>query len=68
MRVITAKNPARGCLIAGTSPAPNAVQMRFLSRFGVLLALDQPTHDHLPEFLEATPAEQAIAAEIERGG
>ena len=68
MRVTTAKNPARGCVIAGTSPAPNAVRMRVLYRFGVLLALDPATHDHLPALLQATPAEQAIAEEIERGG
>jgi hypothetical protein len=68
MRVITAKNPARGCVISGLSPSPNSVAMRFLYRFGVILALDQATHDHLPTLLRATPAEQAIAAEIERGG
>jgi hypothetical protein len=64
--VMTAKNPAQGCAISGLSPAPNAVVMRFLYRFGVILALDQATHDHLPALLQATPAEQAIAAEIER--
>jgi len=64
--VMTAKNPAQGCVISGLSPAPNAVVMRFLYRFGVILALDQATHDHLPALLQATPAEQAIAAEIER--
>jgi hypothetical protein len=68
MRVITGNNPARGCAISGLSPSPNAVAMRFLYRFGVILALDQATHDHLPALLQATPAEQAIAAEIERGG
>jgi hypothetical protein len=67
MQVITAKNPARGCMIAGLSPSPNAVGLRVLYRFGVILALDQATHDHVPTLLEATPAEQAIAAEIERG-
>jgi hypothetical protein len=66
MRVITAKNPARGCVISGLSPSPNAVAMRFLYRFGVILALDQATHDHLPALLPATPAEQVIAAEIEQ--
>jgi hypothetical protein len=65
-QVITAKNPARGCVISGLSPSPNSVAMRFLYRFGVILALDQATHDHLPALLQATPAEQAIAAEIER--
>jgi hypothetical protein len=65
-QVITAKNPARGCVISGLSPSPNAVVMRFLYRFGAILALDQATHDHLPALLQATPAEQAIAAEIER--
>jgi hypothetical protein len=66
MQVATAKNPARGCVISGLSPSPNAVAMRFLYRFGVILALDQATHDHLPALLQATPAEQAIATEIER--
>jgi hypothetical protein len=68
MRVITAKNPARGCVISGLSPSPNSVAMRFLYRFGVILAVDQATHDHLPTLSQAMPAEQAIAAEIERGG
>jgi hypothetical protein len=66
MRVITAKNPARGCVISGLSPSPNSVAMRYLYRFGVILALDQATHDHLRTMLQATPAEQAIAAKIER--
>jgi hypothetical protein len=65
-RVTTAKNPARGCVISGHSPSPNAVAMRFLYRFGVILALDKATHDHLPSLSQATSAEQAIAAEIER--
>jgi hypothetical protein len=66
-QVITGKNPAHGCVIAGISPSPNAVAMRFLYRFGVIFALDQATHDRLPALLEATPAEQAIATEIGRG-
>ena len=36
MQVATAKNPARGCVISGLSPSPNAVAMRFLYRFGVI--------------------------------
>jgi hypothetical protein len=39
--------------------------MRFLYRFGVTLALDAATHDHLPALIQATPAERDIAAEIE---
>jgi len=65
MKVVTAKNPARGCFIAGLSPSPYAAPMRFLYRFGVVLTLDQATHAHLPALPEATPAERDIAAEIE---
>jgi hypothetical protein len=71
-RIVSAANPAQGCVAQGivgargATPTPGAPQALYLERFGLYYAANDLAHTDDPNDPVASPAEQALAAEIAR--
>ncbi|MGH2485029.1 MAG: hypothetical protein ACRDHE_03355, partial [Ktedonobacterales bacterium] len=69
-RVISAANPAQGCIAQGivggpdATPTPTAPQALYLERFGLFYAANDLAHSDAPGVPVASPAQQALAARI----
>ncbi|HKV85685.1 MAG TPA: hypothetical protein VJN88_14120 [Ktedonobacterales bacterium] len=69
-RVVSAANPAQGCVAQGVvgargaTPTPDAPQALFLERFGIYYAANDLAHSDEIGLPVASPAEQALAAQI----
>lgn len=72
IHIISAANPAQGCVVegivgaSGAPPAPSAPRALYLERFGVFYAANALAAKDLPYALVASAADQALAEQIAR--